>query len=740
MTPASTSTDGAVSSNLQSRLSSLGALLENLVETTSHTPDRPPRQNQLIQVRLGIASALYTLLRIRHSPTAEHSLRVALGCSSWALAINLEESQRDEIEVAALLHDIGKVATPDSILRSARPMSSDEAAAMADCRRLGRFVLSGCCTNESIPRIVDLSSAWFDGSNESFDCLGKDLPVGSRMISIVDAFDSMTTEHIYRKAMSADRAVAELFNFAGTQFDPDLVQQFANLMSSQIICLRDNTMQRWLENLTPEKTNRFWSLGSDTNASRPSPNREPLFYSRMTESMIDGIIFVDQHGSILRWNPGAEELTRISRKSVLHRRWVPSLLGLRTPEGEPVQDAACPVGYAITTGTQSMHRLMFKGRRDRYITVDLQVVPVVTPEGKKCGATIVLRDASPETNLEERVQTLHEKATRDPLTNVANRAEFDLQMIEAIQLHETDGRTFSLIIADLDHFKKVNDTYGHQAGDDVLIAFGALLQRSCRQRDIVARYGGEEFVIICKNCPTASAVDLAEKIRREWGGTPRMELDGEYVTCSFGVTELQPGDTAETVLRRADRALYKAKDGGRNRVVELGVGMDATVKTGEPREPSGISSWWNAITARSLDDSQTLVDCYLATNVPANIAVEKLRGFFSDHEAGILNVTEEKVSIRIRAPLTGSRRTLVAFTIEMNFVDANAPAQDNEQASGPAPTIIRVQISPERGRERRNNEMIGSAKTLIRSLRSYLMAYRYDIYDQQFISDQEADQ
>ncbi len=725
-----TAPDQPATPDVQHRLTDLDALLDHLVDAKPLSVLEPDRQNQLVHVRLGIASGLYTTLKIRHNPTAEHSLRVALGCSSWAFSAGLDQKQRDEIEVAALLHDIGKIATPDSILRSTQKMSSEEASIMANSRRLSRFVLASCCQC-SIPTLVEYAAARFDGVGE-YDRLGKDLPLGSRMIAIVDAFDSMTTEQAYRKAMSIDRAVAELFKNAGTQFDPDLVQQFGDLLSNQTISLRDSAVKRWFAELTAEDSNGLWCRPEtiDRNVTPQRQNRESLFFARMMESMSDGVIFVDHVGTIIRWSPGAEQLTQIASKSVVDRQWTPKLLGLRTTEGAPIEDDECPVLHAITTGTQSMNRYMFKGLRDRYITIDLHVVPVLTPDGQKCGATIIARDASPEANLEERVQTLHEKATRDALTSVSNRAEFDRQMIECVEQNESDGSTFSLIISDIDHFKAVNDTYGHQAGDEVLVQFAALMQRSCRQGDIVARYGGEEFVIICKNCPSSSATDLAEKIRSELAEIPQTALNGKMVTSSFGVTELQPGDTAETILRRADRALYKAKDGGRNRVVQLGVGMN--VQEDDENVESAISTWWNALTTRSVA-GECLIDCHLATNVPVNVAVEKLRGFLSDHEAEIVSVSDEEVTARIQAPGPNARRTHVGFAIEMSFIDRDAIGQ-GDGLSHP-PTVIRVQISPVRGRERRNNELVSSAKTLVRSLRSYLMASRYDMRNHRTIGE-----
>ena len=114
-------------------LSALSSLLDNLEETPQRSDQASSEtafQNKLIQVRLGIASALFSALRSKHPPTAAHSLRVALGCSSWALSMEISDQARDEIEVAALLHDVGKIGVPDKILRKPGKLTHDEASAV----------------------------------------------------------------------------------------------------------------------------------------------------------------------------------------------------------------------------------------------------------------------------------------------------------------------------------------------------------------------------------------------------------------------------------------------------------------------------------------------------------------------------------------------------------------------------------------------------------------------------------
>src|SRR5690606_33209115 len=181
----------------------------------------------------------------------------------------------------------------------------------------------------------------------------------------------------------------------------------------------------------------------------------------------------------------------------------------------------------------------------------------------------------------EKCMALHAQTTRDPLTQVANRAEFDRMLALFIDAHQETGLPCSLIMADIDNFKKINDTFGHQAGDEAIVTFASLLKSMCRTGDLVARYGGEEFAVLCADCNNATAAARAEEMRKKLSETVHASLANHLFTASFGVTELQDGDSPETMIRRADRALLQAKDQGRNQVVQLGAGMmEEPVKRG----------------------------------------------------------------------------------------------------------------------------------------------------------------
>jgi diguanylate cyclase (GGDEF)-like protein len=155
-------------------------------------------------------------------------------------------------------------------------------------------------------------------------------------------------------------------------------------------------------------------------------------------------------------------------------------------------------------------------------------------------------------------------AQTDYLTKLYNRIFFDEKIQENIYNHQRYDTLFSLIILDIDHFKKINDNFGHTQGDNVLISLAKFLQSSLRTSDFLARWGGEEFVILLPNTTLQEAIDTAQKLRI---GIEQQKWHPKYtLTCSFGVTQVIKDDTASSIFARVDQALYKAKEKGRNNV------------------------------------------------------------------------------------------------------------------------------------------------------------------------------
>jgi len=180
---------------------------------------------------------------------------------------------------------------------------------------------------------------------------------------------------------------------------------------------------------------------------------------------------------------------------------------------------------------------------------------------KKNGiAAVILSEISEQVKAKKALTLL---TLNDSLTNIGNRRFFDQKLKEHISLSERYNTPFSLLVLDIDFFKKINDKYGHDIGDKVLINFTHLIKSSLRKGDIFARVGGEEFAILLPLTTKDKAYVLAQKLR----GTVENSEGIISITVSVGLVQHEKGDDEQLLFKRADAVLYKAKEGGRNKVV-----------------------------------------------------------------------------------------------------------------------------------------------------------------------------
>ncbi|MCC6492180.1 MAG: diguanylate cyclase [Pirellulales bacterium] len=682
-------------------------------------------ENRLVQVRLGIASSLFTALQYKHPATASHSLRVALGCSAWALHKRLDDQTRDAVEIAALLHDVGKIALPGSLLDKADHLSAEEARVFEAHWEAGVHVLACCCCEARVLDAVRYAGRQFDGSADRSRGAGDDLPLESRMIAIVDAYDRMTGEPGEPGRLSRERAMAELSAGGGTRFDPILVKQFIELITHDQQALTRQVAARWLNNLGKKQTELPWHRTAQEESPAPAPaaprfDARVLFEQQLIDSMHDGVIFVDEHKNIFMWSKGAERLTGISSAAAMGRQFTPGLLDMCNTAGRRVRDEACPAARALASTAQLRQRLEILGRQGEHVAIDLHAIPVFCQDGQLRGATLLMQDAQPEVSLEEKCEALHAEVTKDPMTKVANRAEFDRMLALFIEAHQQAALPCSLIMTDIDHFKSINDTFGHQAGDEAIITVANLLKTMCRSGDLVARYGGEEFAVLCADCTMVDAAARAEEIRRKLSETQHAYLGNRKLTSSFGVAHLQAGDNSETLLRRSDQALLMAKEQGRNQVVQLGGAMT---------QPSiQKKRWWNFGMFRS----EPLVQTTLTTEVPIDIAIEKLRGFVTDQQAKIISIRDTRVEMELTSGNMGNYRRrgdrASAFRIELELSEQrHEKANSFGLAAGNyVHTVADVTIRAKRRRDRRRGDQAERARLILQSLKSYLMARETD--------------
>ena len=299
----------------------------------------------------------------------------------------------------------------------------------------------------------------------------------------------------------------------------------------------------------------------------------PVARGRLIENMSDGVLVVDAKGRIVDINPAMKSFLDDEPAALIGRN-ISEVLNLWSHDVDQLLE-----------GFETRTELKFRGKPSRYL--DLRITPLYNDDNVMNGRLIVFRDVTDrkivEQNLRramDRLQTqlieigtlqskLREQAIRDALTNVFNRRYLEDTLERELARAERESYPLCLIMMDLDYFKDVNDTYGHEAGDVVLKALAETVMRQSRQGDFVCRYGGEEFVLVMPNIGIETARQRAEELHQ----TVNL-LNIPYgnfnltTTISMGVAAYpEHGKTKEELLRAADRAMYIAKHTGRNRVV-----------------------------------------------------------------------------------------------------------------------------------------------------------------------------
>ncbi len=223
---------------------------------------------------------------------------------------------------------------------------------------------------------------------------------------------------------------------------------------------------------------------------------------------------------------------------------------------------------AIADGqTYNDDSCIFTCKSGRLMPVSLACRPVVTGDRLE-GAVLAFHDISEQKKYQESLHKINAllemQASTDGLTGICNRMKFSKLLKVEIARATRYGSAMSILMFDIDKFKDVNDTYGHQSGDKVLIEMARIINSNLRSTDIVARWGGEEFIIIAPGCGLEQGRQLADVLRLKLEQTtfsvPRK------VTASFGVAVFRADDTEISLTNRADGALYRAKEKGRNRV------------------------------------------------------------------------------------------------------------------------------------------------------------------------------
>ncbi|MCF7952635.1 MAG: diguanylate cyclase [Spirochaetales bacterium] len=288
-------------------------------------------------------------------------------------------------------------------------------------------------------------------------------------------------------------------------------------------------------------------------------------YKEMLNNFYEGIYFVSPERQISFWNKGAERITGYTAREVLHKHCYDNILRHVDEEGNELCFLGCPLKKTLEDGNRREALVYLHHKAGHRVAVLIQTFPVEV-DGEVIGAVEVFQENTERLSMLKELQELEKLALNDQLTEVPNRRYLESQVKRKWEQFSDLGLTFGVIYIDIDHFKHVNDTYGHSVGDEVLKVLSKSMQSVLRRDDFIGRWGGEEFVVIIGNASPEAMEAVSEKIRMIAASTPIPGIDPPVrVTVSLGATILKEGEDWQTVLERADQLMYMSKQAGRNR-------------------------------------------------------------------------------------------------------------------------------------------------------------------------------
>jgi diguanylate cyclase (GGDEF)-like protein/PAS domain S-box-containing protein len=288
-------------------------------------------------------------------------------------------------------------------------------------------------------------------------------------------------------------------------------------------------------------------------------------YKGLLDSVYDGIYLLDRNRHIIYWNDGAERLMGFKQSEVLGKTCADKILAHVNDQGEDICRKDCPVTKTIADGNVRELEVFLNHKEGHRVPVQMRVVPLRDANRQIIGAAEILSGNLPTFSLKRRIDFLQKQSLLDPLTNVDNRRALEMKLRSRIDSLKRYGMQFGLLFIDVDHFKDINDRYGHDIGDRVLKMIARTLANSLRPFDTIGRWGGEEFVAIIENIDDTTLSMIAERCRFlvEQSRLPK-QFGGVNATVSIGAVISQPADDMETIVREADRLMYRSKKLGRN--------------------------------------------------------------------------------------------------------------------------------------------------------------------------------
>ena len=556
--------------------------------------DQQRHVQQTSDLHLATIEALARAIDAKDQTTQTHIRRVQVYAAGLARALGLSAAEIQAVKTAALLHDIGKLAVPEHILSKPGPLTHEEFQKIRIHPQVGAEIIAAVpFPYPVVPLILSHHERW-DGRGYPQGIAGENIPIGARILTIVDYYDAVTTERPYHKALSHESAVGLIAQESGRALDPRLVKLFIQILPELIaeadatepvpVVLADDALDTPASpavGLVPNRTNAFenialahreiyalyeiaqsmgTSLGvSDTMALISSKLTKIIPWSGCTLFLIQpdgrlkcrfaaGVDAPRLLEATLEPGTGLDGWVAENRRPVVNADPDVTVRATgRTTDGQLHSALVCPLFAGdLLIGCLGLYHV----ERNWYSEDHRRLIERVA---EQAGAVIQNSIVFEQTQ---------EDSLTDPLTGLPNRRSLFGHLSRELSRSERLKSETALLVIDLDHFKTINDTYGHHLGDRALREVSTVLQQSLRPYDLCVRYAGDEFIVVLAESSREAAETCRTQLQQQIARISLEVRPGRTLNLAASVgAAVYPhdGETFETLLASADQRMYRDK-------------------------------------------------------------------------------------------------------------------------------------------------------------------------------------
>jgi diguanylate cyclase (GGDEF)-like protein/putative nucleotidyltransferase with HDIG domain len=565
--------------------------------------DEKRHVEEIADLHLRTIEALALAIEAKDQTTHDHLQRVRIYAIEVAKELGMTGTELEALHAASLLHDIGKLAVPEHIIAKPGRLTPEEFEKMKIHTIVGAEILERVRFPYPVVPIVRAHHEKWDGSGYPYGLKGEEIPIGARILSAVDYLDALASDRQYRRAMPLDEVMKRLVGESGKSFDPKVVEvlkrryrTLENLALAQAAGGGNPALPSELKITRGQEP----AAGYENASVSDTPGREATFLSSIAAARQEAQSLFELSQDLGASLSLGETLSVFSvklkpmvpydaiaiyilRDEVLMPEYVNGdnyrlFSSLRIPLGDGLSGWVAQNKKPIVNGNPSVEPgylndpdkfstlrsalalplegvggvigvlALYRAERDAFTTDHLRILLAVS--GKMA---LAIENAL-------KFQQAESSATTDYLTGLPNARSLFLQLDRELARCKRDQESLTLMVCDMNGFKKINDRFGHLEGNRVLRLFAQALKDSCREYDYVARMGGDEFVVIAPGLGAEAAAKKVEQIRplaRQAG----FDVCGEEIlSLSVGLAvSPDDGNDAEQLLAQADRRMYMEK-------------------------------------------------------------------------------------------------------------------------------------------------------------------------------------